>query len=113
MEAASGTDVHAPPPPSDDAQPPLAGSQPVGMESDTPADDKPGPPEASGSRKRARDEDEDEDGEGQRDQRVVRQRSDSYKPARGEALWNLLTKPFRSFVEGFQQGLNMKPTPPS
>ncbi|KIP04512.1 hypothetical protein PHLGIDRAFT_129438 [Phlebiopsis gigantea 11061_1 CR5-6] len=112
VEAASGTDAHAPPPPSNDAPPPLAESQPVGRESDAPADDKPGPPQASSSRKRARDaEDDDEDGEGQSDQRVVRQRSNSYTPARGEALWNILTKPFRSFVEGFQQGLNMKPSP--
>lgn len=78
------------------------------MVNDTPADDTADlseAPVASGSRKRGRDEDQDEDSS-KDDGRVVRQRTNSYRPSRGEAIWQTLTKPFRSFVDGFKQGLN-------
>lgn len=105
---ASGTDVAAPTPATNIQSPPSE-PHPVGMENDTLADRTaaaPEAPEASGSRKRGRDE-EDEDEE--EDVRVVRQRTNSYEPARGEGLWKTLTKPFRAFVDGFKQSLSTKP----
>ncbi|EKM50663.1 uncharacterized protein PHACADRAFT_166337 [Phanerochaete carnosa HHB-10118-sp] len=61
------------------------------------------PSKATTSRKRGREEDEDEDAE---ETRAVRPRPASYKPSRGQALWDTLATPFRAFVQGFKEGMN-------
>ncbi|KAK7685638.1 hypothetical protein QCA50_010982 [Cerrena zonata] len=59
------------------------------------------------SRKRAREDDEDTDTEDrsrtQSESRAVKPRTENYKPPEG--LWRRLTSSFRSFIDGFRQGL--------
>ncbi|KAI0091455.1 hypothetical protein BDY19DRAFT_991161 [Irpex rosettiformis] len=58
------------------------------------------------SRKRARDSDDDDDDISVSPaKRQVRPRTDSYKPPLGRALWDLVTKPITSFIQGFKHGI--------
>ncbi|KAL4246350.1 hypothetical protein ABKN59_009095 [Abortiporus biennis] len=56
------------------------------------------------SRKRAREGDEEDEEEERVSGRVVRQRSESYKPAQG--LWQRITAPLWNLIEGFRHGLD-------
>lgn len=59
------------------------------------------------SRKRAREEEDDTDNEDrsrtQSESRAVKPRTENYKPPEG--IWRRLTNSFRSFIDGFRQGL--------
>jgi hypothetical protein len=56
------------------------------------------------SRKRGRDDIE-TDMEASPAVRRVRPRTETYKPPLGRSLWNMVTKPIVSFIEGFKHGL--------
>ncbi|KAI0685610.1 hypothetical protein BC835DRAFT_1383276 [Cytidiella melzeri] len=56
------------------------------------------------TRKRARD-DSQIDSDDSPSKRHIRRRTDSYKPSLSKALWNMVTKPIVSFIEGFKHGL--------